>query len=126
VSILDNLPDECTIQRLVRTKGASMGSRDAPTVEQTGVSCWEQQVSASELLAFQKRGMALRSKVYFAENPNVSRRHRIVITSRFGTAIAVADQEAWDVLDSPSPDVNVGQGRLFRVMVGRDTAEALY
>ena len=122
-SILDNFPDECSIQRLVRTKGELMGSKDAPTVEQTGVSCWEQQVSASDSLVYQQKGMELRSKVYFTENPNVSRRHQIVITSRNGTAIASAEQVAWDVIDSPAPDVNVGRGGLFRVMIGRDTSE---
>jgi len=122
MSILDNFPDECSIQRLVRTKGASGGSKDTPTVEQTGVSCWEQQVSASESLVYQKQGMELRSKVYFTENPNVSRRHQIVMTSRLGVAIAAADQRAWDVLDMPLPDVNVGRGQLFRVMIGKNTA----
>lgn len=122
-SILDNLPDECSIQRLVRTKGELGGSKDAPTVEQTGVSCWEQQVSASDSARYQRQGMELRSKVYFTENPNVSRRHQIVITSRNGTAIASAGQIAWDVFDSPAPDVNVGRGGLFRVMIGRNTSE---
>jgi len=125
MSLLDNLPDECTIQRLVRTKGGSVGRKDVPTEEQIGVSCWEQQVSASDELSFQKRGMVLRSKVYFATNPNLTRRHRIIITSRFGTAIVTANQRAWYVLDAPVPDVNVGQGRLFRVMIGTSTGEAV-
>ena len=122
-SILDNLPDECTIRRWVRTKGELGGSKDAATIEQTEVVCWEQQVSAAESLAHQKQGMELRSKVYFVENPNVSRRHQITMTSRNGEAVASADQEAWDVLDSPSPDVSVGRGLLWRVMIGRSTAE---
>jgi len=122
-SILDNMPDECTIRRRIRTKGELGGSKDSSTEEQTGVSCWEQQVSAAESLAYQKQGASLRSKVFFAENPNVSRRHQIVITSRNGEAIASADQEAWDVLSFAAPDVSVGRGLLWRVMIGRGTAE---
>lgn len=124
MSLLSNLPDECTIQRLVRTKGELVGSKDAVVIVLLKVSCWEQQVSASESLTYQKRGMELRSKVYFVEKPFVSRRHQIVVTSRNGEAVAVADQIVWDVLDSPAPDVNLGRGGLFRVMIGRNTAEA--
>jgi len=124
MSLLDNLPDECTIQRLVRTKGELGGSKDSATVEQTGVSCWEQQVLAAESLLYQKHGMELQSKVYFTKNPHVSRRHQITMTSRNnGEAVALADQKAWDVLNSPAPDASVGRGLLWRVMLGTNTAE---
>lgn len=123
MSLLDNLPDECTIQRLVRTKGALGGSKDSAIVEQTEVACWEQQVSASESSEYQKQGMTLRSKVYYVKNPNVSRRHQITITKRLGVAVAVASRQTWDVLDSPLPDVSVGRGLLWRVMVGTFTSE---
>lgn len=123
MSLLDNLPDECTIYRRVRTKGTLGGNKDALTAEQTSVSCWEQQVSASESLEYQQRGMELRSKIYFVVNLTLTRRHQITVTSRNGTAVAVVDQEALDVLDFPLPDVSVGRGLLWRVMVGRNTAE---
>jgi len=125
MSILDNFPDECTIQRLVRAKGDFGGSKDSPVVDQTEVSCWEQQVSAAESMRYQRQGMKLRSKVYFTADPNVTRRHQIIVTSRNGTAIVAVNQVALDVLDEPSPDANVGQGGLFRVMIGRNTSEVL-
>jgi len=116
MSLLDNLPDLCTISRRVREKDALGGSKDTSTIEQTNVACWEQQASASESAEYQKRGMLLRSKIYFALNPQVTRRHQITVTSRDGTVLSTTT--TWNVLDSPSPDVSVGRGLLWRVMVG--------
>ena len=121
MSLLDTLPDRCTIQRRVRAKGGLGGSKATATVESTGVHCWEQQASASESEQYEKRGMSLTSKIYFAANPSVTARHQIVVTSRNGTALAEA--VARDVLDSPLPDASVGRGLLWRVSVGFNQGE---
>jgi hypothetical protein len=99
------------------------GSRYTPTVEQTGVACWEQQVSAAEVEQWEKKGMDLRTKIYFVSDPGVTLRHQLVVTSRNGTAVASADQVVWDVLDSPSPDVSVGRQLLWRVTCGFNRGE---
>lgn len=118
MSLLDSLPDRCTIYRRVREKDSLAGSRDSLVVERSDVSCWEQQASASDVVEYERKAMSLRSKIYFAQDPQVSRRHLIVVTSRGGRAVAEKDRVAMDVLDSPQPDVSAGRGLLWRVMVG--------
>jgi len=118
MSLLDELPDRCTIQRRVRVKDSLGGSKDGFVVEQTDVECWEQQAGAAESAEFEKKGITVTSKVYFVENPKLTSRHQIVVTSRNGVVIDAADQAVLDVAAAPLPDVSVGRGLLWRVMVG--------
>lgn len=123
MSLLDKLPDRCTIRRRVRTKDELGGSKDSYTDEQTEVECWEQQTGASGGPVYDQKGMQIASKMYFVEHPGVSARHQIVVTSRSGVAIAEADRVVLDVSDMPSPDVSIGRGLLWRVAVGFNEAE---
>ena len=123
MSLFENMPDRCTIQRRVRTKDTLAGSSDVPVVEQTNVECWEQAAGASASESHEKRGIEITTKVYFVTNPGVSSRHQIIITSRRGTAVPVADQVALDVVDRAYPDASAGFSWLWRVMAGFNTGE---
>jgi len=116
MSLLDNLPHRCTIQRLSRTKGGLGGSRTAPTAEQTDVECWEQAATQADVLDYEKRGMSVTTKVYFAAQPMVTERHQIVITERNGVAVPAASQVAMDVVVEARPDASAGLGVLWKVM----------
>lgn len=114
MSLLDNLPHRATIQRRIRVAGTLGGNRDSVTVEQTNVECWEQKASETESLSFQKQGMRLVSKIYFASDPAVSERHQILITSRNGTT--VSSPITLDIQSEAMPDATAGKGLAFRVI----------
>lgn len=115
MSLLNNLKDRCTIRRRVQAKDSFGGSKDSFTNEQTDVWCWEQSVSAAEVLEYEKQAIKVVSKVYFASDPNVSSRHQIVVTERNG--VALTTPVAYDVVDAIAPDASVGFGLLWRVML---------
>lgn len=121
MSLLDNLPHECTIQRRIRSNDGLSGNKRSVTVEQTAVSCWEQQASASEITAYGKRGITITTKVYFTSDPQVTERHQLLITSRNGTAVASPD--VLDVQSQAIPDASAGLAVLFRVMCNRVSGE---
>jgi hypothetical protein len=123
MSILDSMPHRCTIQRITRIDDELIGSRDIPVVEQTGVECWEQQVSAVEALEFEKRGMNVNTKVFFTSNPNVTEKHEIIITQRLGDPIADADQITMQVVAVPEPDATAGMLVAWRVMCYKSMGE---
>ena len=87
----------------------------------TGVECWEQAASESESREFEKLGMTVGSKIFFTSNPNVTRRHQLLITSRLGVAVAVPD--VLDVMSTRLPDDSAGMGILWAVMCNRSTGE---
>ena len=120
MSILQNLPHRATIRRRTRTKGDLGGSKDAPTVEQTDVKCWEQEAGHPESDEFQKQGISNVVRIYFTSNPNVRRRHQILITSRNGTA--VTSPVPLDVLSTPIPDASVGRAIVWKIMAGINPA----
>lgn len=117
MGLLDNFPHRCKIQRRIRSKDTLGSGKDTVTVEQTGVHCWEQQASDSEVRDYEKRGMRVSRKVFFLTDPLVTERHQIVITKRNGVAIAAANQIALDVKSEPVPDASAGLGVVYRVMV---------
>lgn len=115
MSLLDSLPHRCTIRRRARTADSLGGAKDSFVDVQTGVECWEQKASDSEIIEFQKRGIAISRKLYFKSNPQVDERHVIIVTERMGV-----EQEEPKVLlvkSTPMPDADVGFGLLYRVMV---------
>jgi hypothetical protein len=77
---------------------------------------------------YQKRGIDIRTKIFFVSNPNVTERHRILITSRFGVAAPnldisdVANPDIFDVKSFTYPDASAGLGILFKVMCQDNTA----
>ncbi len=121
MSLLDSMPHECTIQKLVKSSGDLGGGRTVPAVEQTGVVCWEQSASASEIANYDKRGIRITRKVYFPVDPGITEQHQILITKRGG--VAVSSPLVLDVRSEVEPGASAGMGILFRVMVDRATSE---
>lgn len=123
MSLLENFPHLCKIARRTRQKevGGIGVAVDLYVVEQTDVSCWEQQASASEINDWQKRGIAIEKKVFFNSNPNVNEDSLIVITNRYNQDIVEADQLVLDVVSSPDPDASAGIGILYKVMCRKKT-----
>ena len=119
MSLLDNFPDECLIQRRIRQKTATGGTRDVPYIEQSGVKCWLQQASASEVQSYEKRGININRKVFFTQNPNVTENHQIIITKRSGVTVSLT----MDVFSEPDPDASAGLGVVWRVMCNEVTSE---
>lgn len=120
MSLLDNLPHVCTIQRRTRTASSLGGSASSAVIEQTGVACWVQQAGTSEAKDYEKRGMRVNRKVYFTERPNVTERHELIITAMIIngqlTTIPEADQIILTVKTEPRPDASAGLGVLYKVM----------
>lgn len=96
-------------------------------IEQTGVECWEQQVSASESSDFEKRGITATTKLYFVSDPGVTEQHRILITERNGVEAPNLDMtdvnnpDVLDVVSNAQPDASAGLGILFRIMCKNST-----
>lgn len=122
MSILGTMPHLCTIRRMRRRRDSLGGGWDTPVVEQTGVECWEQQASASEIKDYEQRGQKVSRKIYFPTDPGVTSQHEIVITERRGTAVAEANQLPLTVVSSPFPDAGAGLGAVYKVMVDEWTA----
>lgn len=121
MSLLDNFPDICKIQRRIRQKSANGtgGTIDVPYIERSGISCWLQQASSSEINEYAKRGINIDHKVFFVENPNVTENHQIVVYNRSGVAVNVV----MDVHSQPDPDASAGLGVVWRVMTNQVTSE---
>lgn len=123
MSLLDNLPDECSIiqrvQDISQETNPLGGRKEADHVIQRGVSCWVQQASSSEVIQFGKRGMTITHKVFFSENPLVGAGHKIKATKRGGTSLS--SPQAFDVISTPDPDASAGLGHVWRVMVRDET-----
>ncbi len=114
MTLIDTMPHRCTIRRKRRSSGSLAGSKTTPTVEQTGVHCWEQNAGHAETLDYQKRGMTINRKIYFATDPAVDTRHEILITERDG--VAVASPLILEVRSESLPDAAAGRGTVYKVM----------
>lgn len=126
MSILENLPHRCTIQRRKRGPGQTSalgGNLDVAVVEQTGVECWVQQASDGEVRDYAKRDMSISQKIYFTSDPGVTTRHQILITSLDRGVTTISNPSALDVMSRPKPDASAGLGVVFRVMVSENTGE---
>ena len=128
MSLLTELPHRCTIFRQTRTTDSLGGNRYGTVVEKTNVECWEMQASASEMQMYEKRGIKVSTKIFFVEDPKITERHRILITSRLGVAsnnldvTDVANRDVADVMSSPVPDASAGLGILWRVLCDKTLA----
>lgn len=121
MSLLDHFPHKCTIRRKKYTKDSLGGAKLSYTVEQTNVLCWEQPAGDSEDTSYQKRGMSITHKVYFLTNPNVSRRHEILITYRNGAT--VANPVVLEAMSIALPDSTAGLDVCYRVLCSEVTSE---
>lgn len=121
--LLTQMPHRAKIGRMTNAGEDALGSnRYAMTVEQSNVACWQQRLNAEESSVYEKRGILTNTVVYFPTNPNVTERHRILITHRMGVAVANTDitdinnPEIMDVRAVLGPDASAGLGILFQVL----------
>jgi len=114
MSLLDSMPHLCTIQKEVTSAGSLGGSKLAMTDVTTGVGCWVQTASSSEVDMYAKRGMTINYKVFFSSDPNVTEHNRIKVTHIHGAA--VSSPRSLKVMSVPHPDASAGLGVLYRVM----------
>lgn len=115
MSLLDNFPDICSIRKRKRVSGEGGygGTRTVSQLIRSGVTCWLQPASQSEINDYQKRGIDVRYKCYFIANPNITEQHELVITSRSG----VATNFDADVVTQSEPDASAGLGVVWKVMI---------
>lgn len=106
MSLLDTMPHSATVQKRTRTKGSLGGSKDSPTTVYSGRACWLQLASDGEKLDYQKRGIDVTDKLYFAADPLIDETHTVVIGS-----------DTYKVKSSAHPDASAGMGILWRVML---------
>jgi hypothetical protein len=121
MSLLDNFPHRCTIRRRKFAKGSLTGKKTTYDNVQTNVLCWEQAAGDTEDNSYQKEGMRITHKVYFLNNPNVTRRYQILVTYRNGAT--VSSPIPLDVVSNPMPDATAGLGVVYRVLCREVTSE---
>jgi hypothetical protein len=124
MALFDSMPHECRIQRRVVTLDTLGGTRITRTTLQSNVPCWQQALSTSELLRFDKMGVVVRTKIYFADDPQITDRDEIVITKRNGIVVPTSEEIVYQCLQNSAPDASAGCGVLFRVY-GDDTPGAI-
>lgn len=119
MSLLDNLPDRCSIYRRDQLPVTDdLGSVvDTLTLVREDVPCFIQPINSSESQDWQKRGITVSSKVYFTEDPGVDERHIIFISIRRGVLVPVASRIRYEVKSFSEPDASIGAGVVWRVML---------
>lgn len=120
MSILDNLPHRCRIERVARQPDTVGGNRDEPIVVYADEPCWVQQASSTEITLFQQQGMYLMHKIFFRRDLHLDAQHWIIVT---WYRDEVVEFNPGSVLSKPSPDASAGLGLLWRIMTGEQTAE---
>jgi len=109
MTVLDRLPHQATAKRRSLTQDPYGGTSSHWEVLWTK-ECWLQPVSAKETNEYDKRGVVVEAKVYFAEDPGLTEQDVLEIGGKSYEVVAVSD-----------PDRSVGMGLVWRVMVVRTT-----
>lgn len=110
-------PHRARLQVRQRTTDSLGGSSDALVTVDTEVPCWQQQATAREIAEYKQMGHDITSKVYFLEDPQLTPRHEVVITSRRvdGTWVTVNDPlETLTIVAKTGPDAFAGFQGLFK------------
>lgn len=128
MALLDEFPHKCSIFRMAPQPDGLGGLLYSIVLEQSNVPCWEQQASASEIMEYEKRGVNIQTKVFFADDPKVTERHCLLITERFGEATPnldvtdVANPDVFNVKSFAYPDASAGLAVLWRAMCASRTS----
>ena len=112
MTLLDNMPHKCRIDRL-RYKTDSVGGNIQTPVVVPGASnleCWVQNASQREISEFQKRDKMVTHKVYFPEDPPLRVGDLITITT------ATPDILGQVLVFQTEADRSAGLGILFSAM----------
>ena len=105
MSLLAKMPHKVTVKRRDRKAGTMPGSVTRPVTTAKKVACWVQPASASEVMAFEKRGIVVTNKIYFPTDPGLDEKQELLYGTRELTVRSAA-----------SPDASAGLGVLYRVM----------
>ena len=83
MSLLDNMPHRCRIDRLKHKTDAVGGNIQAPAVVPgaSNLECWVQNASQREINEFQKRDKLVTHKVFFPTDPPLRVGDQITITT---------------------------------------------
>lgn len=121
MSLLDDFPHRCSILLQVPGRDDYGGITNVPTEQSTGVVCWDQPATASEIEEFEKRGILIRRKVYFRTDPSLTEKHIIKITSRDRGTTTISDPPELKVVTKSLPDASAGLGYVYKVFVEDQT-----
>lgn len=82
-------------------------------------------MNAREIADFEKRGISVNTRVYFASDPGFlavddTERYEIIITKRNG--VATVDPKTLEVRTKTQPDASAGLGILFKVLANETTS----
>ena len=106
MSLLENLPHTADHKRRTRQRSGNLGYRDSFSDVATGLSCWIQPASDSDIVEFNKRGITITAYVYFTDDPGIIEEDVLVI-----------DGMTYEVKSDARPDTTSGLGVLFRALV---------
>ena len=81
MSLLDNLPHKCSIDRPRHVNDIYGANREEDALVATGTACWAQNASQNEITEFQKRDKSVTHKVFFIDNPPLRVGDHITITT---------------------------------------------
>jgi len=109
-SLLESLPHLATAKKRAFTAGALGGVSDTPTTVFTDRPCWVQPARSSTITEYQKRGLQITNKVFFAVFPDLDETHILEISG-----------ETYEVVGADDAFGEGGRGVLFKVMVKRTT-----
>jgi hypothetical protein len=118
--LLANLPHLCNVRRRVRSQDSIGGAFDQPDMIKTDVACWVQGVGANEIAEYEQRSIKITNKIYFSSDPGIKEEDQIIVTKRNGSILP--SPAILEVRSRFGPDVSVGLGILFKVMVEEITA----
>lgn len=121
MSLLDSLPHRCSIFLLVPGIDSYGGNTNVPTEEKADVECWEQAASSEDVEEFDKRGILIKRKIFFKEDPSLTEKHVIKITSRDRGVTIITSPPELRVKTKSLPDASAGLGLLYKVMVDDQT-----
>jgi len=120
MGLLDNFPHKCTIQKRRRENDVLGGARDIVVTVQTGVACWVQAASTTDIDKYEKRGLSVTNKVYFLTDPNVNENNEILLTEING--VTVSDPKVFQVVGRFFPDGTAGMQIMFKIMTNEITS----
>lgn len=119
--LIDNMPDECSIAiRRQKLDDPIGGEASIVDIQRSGVQCWVQQASASEVSEYDKRGISISHKIFFPADPGVNEGYLIKATKRSGVVVS---GQWFDVVSYTDPDASAGLGVVWKLMVNRTTGE---
>ncbi len=121
MGILDQLPHLAEAKIRSATVDAYGGMKETFTTVFTDKPCWVQSSTEGTAVELGREGFRVTAKVFFTENPKLTKEHILLITNPNGGADPPQELEVHSQMD---PDGTVGLGVFWRVLVGRRTTDS--